>query len=190
MAAGAAKGPLARPARARLLVFACATADSGVPDGWAAQSERSGVHLLDDLSERSADALLHQVRSQARPGDLVVLSIHWGGNWGYRASGAERAFAHRMVDSGEVHAVHGHSSHHPRGIEVRDGRLILYGCGDLVNDYEGIEGHESFRPDLALMYFPRFELPGGAAGGDVAVAGAQAPLPAGARVRQRRLLAR
>jgi poly-gamma-glutamate synthesis protein (capsule biosynthesis protein) len=148
-------------ANARLLVFACATDDSGVPDRWAAQAGRSGVHLLDDLSERSADALLRQVRSQARPGDLVVLSIHWGGNWGYRASDVERAFAHRLVDSGAVHAVHGHSSHHPRGIEVRGGRLILYGCGDLINDYEGIEGHESYRPDLALMYFPRFELPGG-----------------------------
>ena len=30
--------------------------------------------------------------------------------------------------------------------------LILYGCGDLLNDYEGIAGHESLRPDLALVY--------------------------------------
>jgi len=36
-------------------------------------------------------------------------------------------------------------------------RLILYGCGDFLNDYEGIPGYEWFRPDLTLMYFPTFE---------------------------------
>ena len=53
--------------------------------------------------------------------------------------------------------VHGHSSHHPRAIEVYRDRLILYGCGDFLNDYEGIRGNESFRPDLALMYFPTLD---------------------------------
>lgn len=48
--------------------------------------------------------------------------------------------------------MHGHSSHHPRPIEVYRGRLILYGCGDLINDYEGITGREAFRIDLALLY--------------------------------------
>lgn len=32
--------------------------------------------------------------------------------------------------------------------------MILYGCGDLVNDYEGIAGHDEFRPDLRLLYLP------------------------------------
>jgi len=49
--------------------------------------------------------------------------------------------------------VHGHSSHHPLGIEVHRGRPILYGCGDFINDYEGISGHEAYRGDLSLMYF-------------------------------------
>ena len=60
-------------------------------------------------------------------------------------------FAHLLVEAG-VNVVHGHSSHHPRPIEVYEGRLILYGCGDFINDYEGIGGHEAFRGDLALMY--------------------------------------
>ena len=38
-------------------------------------------------------------------------------------------------------------------MEVYRNRLILYGCGDFLNDYEGIEGYEEFRGDLALMYF-------------------------------------
>ena len=32
-------------------------------------------------------------------------------------------------------------------------KLILYGCGDFLDDYEGISGYEEFRDDLTLMYF-------------------------------------
>lgn len=61
-----------------------------------------------------------------------------------------------MEEAG-VDLVHGHSSHHFQGIEVYRGKLILYGCGDLLNDYEGIAGHETFRPDLVLMYLVRID---------------------------------
>jgi poly-gamma-glutamate synthesis protein (capsule biosynthesis protein) len=53
--------------------------------------------------------------------------------------------------------LHGHSSHHPKGIEVFRGKLLLYGRGDLLNDYEGIGGYEAFRTDLTLMYFVTVE---------------------------------
>ena len=33
------------------------------------------------------------------------------------------------------------------------GKLVLYGCGDCINDYEGITGHERYRGDLRLLYF-------------------------------------
>jgi len=38
------------------------------------------------------------------------------------------------------------------GVEVFEGKLILYGCGDFIDDYEGITGYEHFRGDLSLMY--------------------------------------
>ena len=60
------------------------------------------------------------------------------------------------IDGG-VDLVHGHSSHHPRPIEVYSGKLILYGCGDLVDDYEGISGHERYRDELRLLYLPRLD---------------------------------
>jgi poly-gamma-glutamate synthesis protein (capsule biosynthesis protein) len=41
-----------------------------------------------------------------------------------------------------------------KGVEVYQRKAILYGCGDFLNDYEGISGYEAFRGDLALMYFP------------------------------------
>jgi poly-gamma-glutamate capsule biosynthesis protein CapA/YwtB (metallophosphatase superfamily) len=48
--------------------------------------------------------------------------------------------------------IHRHSSHHVKGIEVYKDKLILYGCGDFLNDYEGISGYEDYRGDLSLMY--------------------------------------
>jgi poly-gamma-glutamate capsule biosynthesis protein CapA/YwtB (metallophosphatase superfamily) len=53
--------------------------------------------------------------------------------------------------------VHGHSSHHVKAIEVYRDRLILYGCGDFLTDYEGISGYEAFRGDVALMYLAQFD---------------------------------
>jgi poly-gamma-glutamate synthesis protein (capsule biosynthesis protein) len=93
-----------------------------------------------------------QVRASKRPGDIVVVSVHWGSNWGYETDPEQVAFAHRLVEGG-VDVVHGHSSHHVRAIEVYKGKLVLYGCGDLINDYEGITGHEEWRGDLGAMYF-------------------------------------
>ncbi len=34
---------------------------------------------------------------------------------------------------------------------------MLYGCGDLINDYEGIGGREEFRSDLGLLYLVTVE---------------------------------
>lgn len=65
-----------------------------------------------------------------------------------------------MIDSG-VDLIHGHSSHHVRPIEVYKERLILYGCGDLLNDYcyDVVESKRlayrrvRYRPELELAYF-------------------------------------
>ncbi|NMT62079.1 CapA family protein [Marinobacter orientalis] len=138
----------------RILVFACCLESSGVPENWAATSSHGGVYRLPDLSGRSVDSLANRIRAARKPGDLVMLSIHWGGNWGYRIEPEQQLFAHSLIEKAGVDLIHGHSSHHPRGIEVYQGKLILYGCGDFLNDYEGIGGDEDYRGDLTLMYFP------------------------------------
>ena len=63
-----------------------------------------------------------------------------------------------MIDTCGVDLIHAHSSHHFKGIEVYQGKLILYGCGDFISDYEGITGHEFYRSELTLMYFPSINL--------------------------------
>jgi poly-gamma-glutamate synthesis protein (capsule biosynthesis protein) len=101
--------------------------------------------------------MARRIQAVKQRGDVILLSIHWGSNWGYDITDVERRFARALIDSAGVDLVHGHSSHHPKGIEVHRERLILYGCGDFINDYEGIRGHEAFRGDLGLMYLPTLE---------------------------------
>ena len=137
--------------KGRVLLFSFGSTTSGIPQDWKATSISPGVNLLDDLSEASAARVCEQMRAHQQPGDLIVASIHWGSNWGYEIPREHVLFAHRLIEEG-VAIVHGHSSHHVKAIEVFKGRLILYGCGDFLTDYEGISSYERFRGDLALMY--------------------------------------
>lgn len=140
----------------RVVVVSVGDTSSGVPPQWAAGPGRPGVALLPDLGRGTAHRVAERLLEVGRPGDLRVVSIHWGGNWGYEVPHEHRRFAHALVDAG-VHVVHGHSSHHPRPIEVYRGGLVLYGCGDLVNDYEGIGGYEAYRDDLRALYLARLD---------------------------------
>lgn len=136
----------------RVLVFAFACPTSGTPADWAATSAGPGINVLPDLSDARADGIAAEIARVRRPRDVVVVSLHWGPNWGYGTDG-QRAFAHALVDRSGASVIHGHSSHHAKGMEVYGDRLVLYGCGDFLNDYEGISGHEACRGDLTLMYF-------------------------------------
>jgi poly-gamma-glutamate synthesis protein (capsule biosynthesis protein) len=139
--------------QSRVVVFSFGLPSSGIPFNWAAGKTRPGVNLLGDLSDESLRHIQRKVLEIKRAGDVVVASIHWGGNWGYDIPPGQIGFAHRLVDEIGVDVIHGHSSHHVKAIEVYNDKLILYGCGDFLNDYEGIGGYEEFRSDLALMYF-------------------------------------
>jgi poly-gamma-glutamate synthesis protein (capsule biosynthesis protein) len=124
----------------RVLVFGFGTETSGIPADWAAGPDRPGVNLLAGLSPKTVGRIAKRTERVKSEGSVVVASIHWGSNWGYAVPAPQREFAHRLIDEAGVDVVHGHSSHHFKGIEVHRGRPILYGCGDCLNDYEGISG--------------------------------------------------
>ncbi|MEW6131554.1 MAG: CapA family protein [Pseudomonadota bacterium] len=152
-AAAASRPALLQRHGQSVLVFAWGLASSGVPGEWAATANHAGINFLPDLSAASLEKIAAAVRAAKRPGDIAVASLHWGSNWGYGIPAEQRAFAHALVDEAGIDVVYGHSSHHPRPIEVHHGKLILYGCGDLINDYEGIGGYAMFRGELGLMHF-------------------------------------
>ena len=130
--------------------FSYGSPTSGVPREWAATAHRPGVNFLEDL--RRNRRIAGEMRGFNRQCKVIVASIHWG----YRTRDKETRFAHQLIEHG-IAVVHGHSSHHVKTAEIHSDRLVLYGCGDFLNDYEGISGYEVFRSDLTLMYLPAID---------------------------------
>jgi len=90
---------------------------------------------------RSADARFcnlrrfrHPVEQAREKKDLVVVSAHWGPNWGREVPKEHTALAHCLVDSG-ADVVFGHSAHVFRAVEIYRDRPILYSTGDFMDDY-------------------------------------------------------
>lgn len=138
----------------RVIMVCYGSETSGIPASWEATGERSGLNLIRAPNKKHIAGIAKQILSLKQKGDIVVFSIHWGSNWGYHIPERQKEFARLLIDEAGVDLVHGHSSHHPIGIEVYQDKLILYGAGDFINDYEGISGYENYRDDLSLMYFP------------------------------------
>ncbi len=141
------------PSKGRVLVFAYGLPSSGIPKDWQARTDRAGINMINDLSENNIKNIANEIKGYKKPNDLLVVSIHWGENWGYEIPESHKELAHQLIDLEAADIIHGHSSHHFLGIEVYKNKPIFYGCGDLINDYEGIDGYEKYRDDLGFMYF-------------------------------------
>lgn len=153
----AGKGVQLKPGQYDMIIFAFGSPTSGVPENWAATAKSPGVNLLHIPDDEALIRISGQVKSAKKSGQIVIFSIHWGGNWGYDIPDRQRYVAHWLIDNASADIIHGHSSHHPQGIEIYKDKLILYGAGDFINDYEGISGYEHYRDDLTLMYFPTID---------------------------------
>ncbi len=102
---------------------------------WEAGDEHPGVFYVpvDKPDHRTAHLL--QLVAQARSEvDFLIVSAHWGGNWGCYPPPSHTRLAHDLARAG-ASVVFGHSPHVCRGIEVFEGAVILYSTGDFVDDY-------------------------------------------------------
>ena len=81
--------------KGRVIVFSLASETSGVPSAWAATQDKAGVNFITGFSPASVNEIADQVRALKQADDIVVLSIHWGGNWGYEVPFEQREFAHQ-----------------------------------------------------------------------------------------------
>jgi poly-gamma-glutamate capsule biosynthesis protein CapA/YwtB (metallophosphatase superfamily) len=87
--AGADAGESRRPAviethsGSRVIVLAVGTESSGIPASWSAAADRAGVWLLRSLTGDAVDEINAAFDEVRQPGDMAVVSIHWGPNWGY-----------------------------------------------------------------------------------------------------------
>jgi poly-gamma-glutamate synthesis protein (capsule biosynthesis protein) len=102
---------------------------------WEAKSGKPGVFYVPvDVRDPGAQKLFRIVDQTKKKVDLLIVSAHWGSNWGYRPQPNHIPFAHALIDAG-VDIVYGHSCHVFQGIEIYKGRPILYSTGNFVDDY-------------------------------------------------------
>jgi poly-gamma-glutamate capsule biosynthesis protein CapA/YwtB (metallophosphatase superfamily) len=115
------------------------------PTDW---SSVPNFHLIDYLpfTRKRLKSLLTSTYPEP---DLKVFSIHWGPNYSWTPSHDIRSLAHFLIDECGVDLIHGSSSHHIQGTEIYNGRLIIYGCGDFVDDYAV---NKAYRNDLSALW--------------------------------------
>lgn len=118
------------------------------PD-WEAAPGTPGVYYVPVTTHgQRVDQLLALLRRTKARVQLLIVSAHWGGNWGSDAPPEHRALARQLVEAG-ADVVFGHSPHVFRGVEVYRDRPIIYSAGDFVDDY-AVDPEE--RNDLSFIF--------------------------------------
>ena len=102
---------------------------------WAASLARAGVfYVPTHADDERAQRLLEAVRQTKQKVGFLVVSAHWGPNWGYQPPAEHVRFGHLLIDAG-ADIIFGHSGHVFRGVELYKRRPIIYCAGNFVDDY-------------------------------------------------------
>lgn len=158
--AGRSKEEASRPARLRL---------GDVGNGWTVKCWSFSDHPRDwkavdafnliDYTSNGREEMKRQIRGEVQlphsggqdggAVGLKVVSLHWGPNYRWHPNKEIVDLAHWLIDECDVDLIHGHSSHHIQGVEIYKGKLVVYGCGDFVDDYAV---DPTFRNDLSATW--------------------------------------
>jgi poly-gamma-glutamate synthesis protein (capsule biosynthesis protein) len=104
------------------------------PD-WEATEVQPGIFYVPiSQKDHRARKLLELVSRTKEGVDLLIISTHWGPNWGYTPPAEHIPFAHALIDAG-ADVIFGHSGHIVRGIEIYKHKPIMYCTGDFIDDY-------------------------------------------------------
>lgn len=102
---------------------------------WEAKESKPGIFFVPvDLKNKKAKKLLGLVQKTRDDVKILIVSAHWGPNFGYQPLKEHIEFAHALIDAG-ADIIFGHSPHVFEGIEIYKKRPILYGTGDFIDDY-------------------------------------------------------
>lgn len=103
--------------------------------GWEATPRSPGIHYVPvDAGDQRVTDLLELVRRTKGRVQLLIVSAHWGPNWGAAVPTAHQSLARALINAG-ADVVFGHSAHIFRGVEIYKDRPIIYSAGDFVDDY-------------------------------------------------------
>ena len=106
-----------------------------------------------DPSVSATRSLVEEIldRAEAHDPDLVVASLHWGPNWETKPRAVHEAFGRWLIEQG-VDVVHGHSAHVLQGVEVYQGRPIIYDAADFVDDYISYQDRQGVRNKRSALF--------------------------------------
>ncbi|MFN7088531.1 MAG: CapA family protein, partial [Candidatus Paceibacteria bacterium] len=108
---------------------------------WEAKGDLPGVNFIAydgyGLKEPYLSRIRQVMQKSKKETDFVIMSAHVGPNWG-KPSPDIIALAHQFIDLG-ADLYWGHSNHTVQGIEIYQGKPILYSTGDFIDDYAVVE---------------------------------------------------
>jgi poly-gamma-glutamate synthesis protein (capsule biosynthesis protein) len=125
---------------------------------WEAKDDLAGINYIPTTlaPDRYYYRLQHDIENAKKQSDLVIVSSHVGPHFRETPSMKYVNFAHKIIDFG-ADIYWGHSNHMPQGIELYkhndDTKIILYDCGDFIDDY-AIDSN--YRNDLSFIFLLHF----------------------------------
>jgi poly-gamma-glutamate capsule biosynthesis protein CapA/YwtB (metallophosphatase superfamily) len=127
---------------------------------WEAAADHPGIFYLPiDASDERACLLLDTISRVRKNVELLIVSGHWGPNWGYEPLAAHVKFGHLLIDAG-ADIIFGHSGHVFRGIELYRGRPIIYCAGNFIDDYAVDEVERNDESFIFLVHVKNGRLSG------------------------------
>ncbi len=110
---------------------------------YTATKDRPGVHFLYRVcrnpkhDQRLVDHLAKIVKEARRHAHVVIFSPHGANTSGDPyVTPPRRELAEKLIREAGFDAVLGHGAHHPEGVEVIDGKPVVYDAGNLVLDFD------------------------------------------------------
>lgn len=119
------------------------------PSDWEQVPEFNLIRYTEAHQTKMKDILTCKHPDLSSKPALKIVSIHWGPNYAWEPDHDITNLARFLIDECAVDIIHGHSSHHVQGVESYEGTLIIYGCGDFVDDYAVVPSH---RNDLSAVW--------------------------------------
>ncbi len=102
---------------------------------WSAEENKPGIFYVELFDQgKNLNYLLNLIKETKNNVDYLIVSAHWGPNWGYEPLKEHIFYAHKFIDAG-ADLIFGHSPHIFRGIEIYKKKFILYSTGDFIDDY-------------------------------------------------------
>ena len=118
---------------------------------WEATQEQPGVFYVPiTLTDKRAESLFAMVRKTKEVVDFLIVSAHWGPNWGSSPPSEQLPFARALIDEG-ADVIFGHSGHVIRGIEIYKDKPIMYCTGDFIDDYAVDESERNDRSFIFIL---------------------------------------